>query len=293
MVDHILGTAPPVFIIILVITAFTLVLLALKFFYKLDISSVEFRVNLFFIIAIIILLVFAVIIMGMFESDYILLFTLVPPSLIFMIYSLIYLTKVIRRQEGSLKRQRNQLKKIIDNSERIALSVSNIATELSASVSEVNAASEQISQSTLDVSKRTKDQANSLTHINKLSIDIKNIAKFIINISEQTNLLALNASIEAGRAGEHGRGFAVVADKVQKLAEESKSSVDKTSNLIETIVNNLNEISNSSEIVYHSMEEISSGTQEQVASMEEISSTANKLENLAEELKLNLIRKIK
>ena len=121
--------------------------------------------------------------------------------------------------------------------------------------------------------------------------EIKNIAKFIVNISEQTNLLALNASIEAGRAGKHGLGFAVVADKVQKLAEESKLSVGKTTQLIETIVNNLQGVASASEEVSVGMEEISSGTEEQVASMEEISATATQLESLAEELKLQLIQK--
>ncbi|MFX1385042.1 MAG: methyl-accepting chemotaxis protein [Promethearchaeota archaeon] len=126
-----------------------------------------------------------------------------------------------------------------------------------------------------------------------MTTDIRNIAKFITDISEQTNLLALNASIEAGRAGEHGKGFAVVAEKVQKLAEESKNSVEQTTSLIETIVNNLGDITHISEVVSQAMDEISSGAEEQVASMEEISSTASRLESLAEELKTSLVKKMK
>ena len=261
--------------------------------YKIEFKSVEFRVLVFYIIGVSGLITIVIITMGYFSSELVLVFILVPPVLIFIIYSILYILRVIRRQETSLTSQRSRLEKIINNSENVAISVANMATELSASASEVNASSEQISQTTIEVSKRSKDQANALLHINKMTTNIKNIAKFITNISEQTNLLALNASIKAGRAGDYGRWFAVVAEKVQKLAEESKLSVDQTTSLIETIVKNLAEIASASEIVSQSMEEITSGTEEQVALMEEISSTASKLESLAEELKVNLVQKIK
>jgi len=119
--------------------------------------------------------------------------------------------------------------------------------------------------------------------------DIKNIASVITSISEQTNLLALNASIEAGRAGEHGRGFAVVAEKVQKLAEESKSSVAETSGLIEVINNNISKLTENSKKVSIIIEGISASAEEQTASMEEITSTASRLGALSEELKQNLL----
>ena len=59
----------------------------------------------------------------------------------------------------------------------------------------------------------------------KLADNITEIVSGVGAIAEQTNLLALNASIEAARAGEHGRGFAVVATEIQKLAENTKSSL--------------------------------------------------------------------
>jgi len=293
MLNQILGRATTELYIILVILSFTFIILLLTYRYKISTKSVEFKVVVLYCLGVATLLVITVFAILVFDADLLITFIMVPPAIIFLIYSLIYILKVIRRQETTLKGQRGRLEKIITNSESVALSVANMATELSASASEVNASSEQISQTTVQVSKRAKDQANALIHINKMTTDIKNIARFITNISEQTNLLALNASIEAGRAGEYGRGFAVVAEKVQKLAEESKVSVDQTTSLIETIIQNLGDIASASEIVSHSMDEISSGSEEQVASMEEISSTASKLESLAEELKTSLVQKLK
>ena len=293
MLIQIFGSMPVELFITMLAIGFIVVAAIIKYRYKIDRKSTEFRVLVYYMLGIVVLSSLSMILVGPLKSDILMVFVTGPISFILVIYSILYILKVIRGQEKSLKGQRTHLEKIINNSESVALSVANMATELSASASEVNASSEQISQTTIEVSKRARDQTNALVHINKMTSDIKNIAKFITNISEQTNLLALNASIEAGRAGDQGRGFAVVAEKVQKLAEESKVSVDQTTSMIETIIQNLKEIASASELVSHSMDEISSGTEEQVASMEEISSTASKLESLAEELKTTLIQKIK
>lgn len=261
--------------------------------YKINRRSVEFKILVLNLGNLTLLTMVSILLVTVFDYDLLLLFCSAPVDLSFSLYSLIYMIRFIRGQEQSLKAQQATLKAIIDNAESVALSVANMATELSASASEVNASSEEISQTTVEINKRSRDQTNALGHINKMTTDIRNIAKFITDISEQTNLLALNASIEAGRAGEHGKGFAVVAEKVQKLAEESKNSVEQTTSLIETIVNNLGDITHISEVVSQAMDEISSGAEEQVASMEEISSTASRLESLAEELKTSLVKKMK
>ena len=199
-----------------------------------------------------------------------------------------------------------------------SVNVSNMATELAASASEVNAASEEIASTTQEVSQNTQSQVNALVEISKMSNDISDLSheimksttdidgimELITSISDQTNLLALNASIEAGRAGEHGRGFAVVADEVRKLAEESKSAVagtatevklitsriEATVELIGSITQDIESTTAAGEENARALEGISASSEQQTASMEEITSTANKLGNLAEELKNELVK---
>ena len=198
-----------------------------------------------------------------------------------------------------------------------SVNVANIATELAASASEVNAASEEIASTTQEVSMNTQGQINSLVEINKMATDINSllhevmsstkdinrVMDLITNISEQTNLLALNASIEAGRVGEHGRGFAVVADEVRKLAEESQNAVSETSTKVDAITSRIKSTvdlngsittdiegaTSAGKENSRAMEGISASSEQQTASMEEITSTANKLGNLAEDLKNQLL----
>ena len=177
--------------------------------------------------------------------------------------------------EEKMEKQNKKMKNIIDTASNASINVANMATELAASANEVNASSEEIASTAQVITRDSQDISESTKELN-------NIMHLIRNVSEQTNLLALNASIEAGRAGEHGRGFAVVADEVRKLAEESKKAVMNTGNQIDDLIKKI-------QITSSSMEGISASTEEQTASMEEITATANRLGNLAEELKSSLL----
>ena len=203
-------------------------------------------------------------------------------------YMTYYITKTIRRQISTINDQKEGLIDAIKVNSEVSVNVSNHATELAASASEVNASAEEISATTMEVLKKIQEQANDLKSINEEAQEIEKIIKIITNISEQTNLLALNASIEAGRAGEYGLGFAVVAEKVQKLAEESKSSVEKTFDKVISIIERIQRTAQNSLDISDSMEEISTATEEQTASMEEITSTASVLGEQAESLKSKL-----
>jgi len=193
-------------------------------------------------------------------------------------------------QEGIIITRNKDLMKVISASSDISVNVANSVTELAASASEVNATAEEIAATTMEVARGSQTQAQKLAEINSMAQDIKDVIKIVTNISEQTNLLALNASIEAGRAGESGLGFAVVAEKVQKLAEESKSSVEKTVDIVTNIIEKIEDVARYSQEFSHSMEEISSASEEQTASMEEITATSNFIGGTVQSLKEQLLK---
>lgn len=220
--------------------------------------------------------------------------------------------------EVKIFKMTESLKSMANAASETSINTANIASELAASATEINASSEEISSNTQVISKTTNQQTDQLTMISKMAkkidslsreihastSDIQNIMNLITKISEQTNLLALNASIEAGRAGSYGRGFAVVADEVRKLAEETKSSISQTGIKIQEIISRIKEstdlqskigemIENAVTSLEESstvMEGISASTEQQTASMEEITVTANKLGNLAENLRNLLVQ---
>ena len=196
----------------------------------------------------------------------------------------------IQGQEEIINSKNDVLMEVIQTSSEISVTVANSVTELAASASEVNATAEEIAATTMEVARGSQTQAHKLAEINSMAQDIQNVIKIVTNISEQTNLLALNASIEAGRAGEAGMGFAVVAEKVQKLAEESKSSVEKTVDIVTDIIKKIEDVARYSQEFSHSMEEISSASEEQTASMEEITATSNYIGGTVQSLKEQLSR---
>ena len=70
--------------------------------------------------------------------------------------------------------------------------------------------------------------------INRNSVEITKINKFLEDIAFQTNILALNASVESARAGAAGGGFAIVAMEVRNLAAQSAESSKRTSGMIDS-----------------------------------------------------------
>lgn len=83
---------------------------------------------------------------------------------------------------------------------------------------------------------RASDTGALATHFKDLNDSmngLSSILSLIGAIAGKTNLLAFNASIEAARAGEAGKGFAVVAHEVNKLSQDTKSSLQQTNESIQ------------------------------------------------------------
>jgi methyl-accepting chemotaxis protein len=258
--------------------------------YKMNRESLEFKVSFYMFILLILSVASIIIIFGVFNNNFIAQGIIYPFGILALFLTIPFAIKAIQGQEKVIKHRTENLMAVLSASSGVSLNIANNTTELAASANEVNASAEEISATTYEIANKTRKQTEAFVKMNEMAQQIKEITIIITNISEQTNLLALNASIEAGRAGENGKGFAVVAERVQKLAEESKYSVEKTVDIVNTITDMIESATSDIQEISNAMEEISTSAEEQTASMEEISATVGILEKETESLREQLTK---
>lgn len=131
------------------------------------------------------------------------------------------------------------------------------------------------------ISEKSGMVESSMGNLSRHTIEMKNFAEEIFQISSQTNLLALNASIEAARAGEAGKGFAVVADEIRSLAEQTRLTTEKITGLLEQLNQGSEEVS---QAIGYSVDAVNTQSQ----AIEQASATFANVEGRIGELNLSV-----
>ena len=132
----------------------------------------------------------------------------------------------------SIMRMSRQIESIVEDVENLNVNATKMAQEETESeriINELNASNNETKEAVMQVAEQITVMSDSIRHITG-ALDM------IRNVADETTLLALNASIEAARVGEAGRGFAVVAQQINKLAEQSNSSIGKIEAVIDSVV---------------------------------------------------------
>jgi len=132
----------------------------------------------------------------------------------------------------SIMRMSQQIESIVEDVENLNVNATKMAQEETESeriINELNASNNETKEAVMQVAEQITVMSDSIRHITG-ALDM------IRNVADETTLLALNASIEAARVGEAGRGFAVVAQQINKLAEQSNSSIGKIEAVIDSVV---------------------------------------------------------
>lgn len=139
-----------------------------------------------------------------------------------------------------------------------------------------------------DTIQKVVDSTSSITEaVELVSASVKgyeDINEAVIHISGQTGMLALNASIEAARAGLAGRGFAVIADQVNKLSQETKSTVNEGKKHSDIVVPALASLSASVKNVLAQISDINDKISGIASASEEISAQAVLIEETADQI---------
>lgn len=161
------------------------------------------------------------------------------------------------------------------------LSLREMSTNLEKQLSEVSLTIQDLAVASNTIYSNEKEINTEIEDITLLADEIFGISKLIESLAHATKMLGLNASIEAARAGEAGRGFGVVATEINKLSEQSSSTVPKIKKLTDDIKEKVEGTKAKSNNSLESSLGQVAGTEQITATIEEIQAVSVELANIA------------
>nr|AYQ71622.1 methyl-accepting chemotaxis protein [Cohnella candidum] len=92
-----------------------------------------------------------------------------------------------------------------------------------------------LTANTSEVERKTGDMAQKVERLRESTKSMEKIFDLMARVNQQTKILSLNAGIEASRVGSAGKGFLVLAQEMQRLAEQSRQSMEVVAGIVDTL----------------------------------------------------------
>lgn len=153
-----------------------------------------------------------------------------------------------------------------------------LSTNLANNFVEISKTVDNLAESAQSIALSQNKLYEEITEIGEATEEIESVLSSITKVANTTKLIGLNASIEAARLGNEGRGFSIVANEIQRLSENTKTTVMHINTLNKKIDEKIKNTENNSRKTL----EI---TEDQSAAMEELSATAQSSSGIAEKLR--------
>lgn len=157
-----------------------------------------------------------------------------------------------------------------------------IASDLSENINQILAKTQELTASATTITTDQEALNNEINGIKDTASQITDVSTAIKRIANETHLLGINAAIEAARSGHYGLGFGVVSKEIQRLSEDSKTTVNRIMDFAEQINGSVMKTSEKSRSTLMTSEQQESFIKNIVFSLEGIMKMAEVLNQMTE-----------